>query len=165
MQYNFTGWIIGWHGTNGEIVEKYATEGGPEDKKGGGVWMSGGGLAQDSGISSCCGAIGELLWLTFDLVTQLAACSLLPETGRTPNPGISTLCRLIWCLRYASQLSNIPVPGRQPPTAMEEAAVHMAINPDGTLTIVDFCKLSIPNTRSVSSRSTFSQLCRGKNKH
>ena len=29
-------------------MEKFATEGGPEDKKGGGVWMSGGGLAQDS---------------------------------------------------------------------------------------------------------------------
>lgn len=27
-------------------------EGGPEDKKGGGVWMSGGGLAQDSGTIS-----------------------------------------------------------------------------------------------------------------
>lgn len=56
--------------------------------------MSGGGLAQDSGISPGCeaiGILGELLWLTFGLVTQLAACSLLPETGRTPNPRISTL--------------------------------------------------------------------------
>jgi hypothetical protein len=39
---------------------------------------------------------------------------------------------------YASQLSNIPVNGRSPPTALEEAAVHMAINTDGSLRIVDF---------------------------
>lgn len=52
VQYNFTGWIIGWHGTTGQIVEKFATEGGPEDKKGGGVWMSGGGIAQDSRMLS-----------------------------------------------------------------------------------------------------------------
>ena len=41
--------------------------------------------------------------------------------------------------RYASQLSTIPVPGRQPPTALEEAAVHMAINSDGSLDVIDFC--------------------------
>ncbi|PWW73981.1 WSC-domain-containing protein [Tuber magnatum] len=93
VQYNFTGWIIGWNGQTGEIVEMFATEGGPEDTKGGGVWMSGGGLAQDSPDS-------------------------LP--------------------RYASQLSTIPVPGRQPPTALEEAAVHMAINSDGSLGVIDF---------------------------
>jgi WSC domain len=39
---------------------------------------------------------------------------------------------------YASQLSNVPVSGRQPPTSLEEAAVHMTINGDGTLTVVDF---------------------------
>lgn len=39
---------------------------------------------------------------------------------------------------YASQLSNIPVNGRNPPTALEEAAVHMAINDDGSLRVVDF---------------------------
>lgn len=61
VQYNFTGWIIGWHGTNGQIVEKYATEGGPEDKKGGGVWMSGGGIAQDSGITPWQSPALELL--------------------------------------------------------------------------------------------------------
>ncbi|KAG0129679.1 hypothetical protein HOY82DRAFT_586064 [Tuber indicum] len=92
VQYNFTGWIIGWNGQTGQIVERFATEGGPEDKKGGGVWMSGGGLAQDS-------------------------------------------------RRYASQLSTIPVPGRQPPTALEEAAVHMAINSDGTLDVIDFSNI------------------------
>lgn len=46
--------------------------------------MSGGGIAQDSGMSNgyeASGILRELLWLTFDLVTQLAACSLLPETG------------------------------------------------------------------------------------
>jgi hypothetical protein len=49
VQYNFTGWIIGWHRTSGKIVEKYTMEGGPEDTRGGGVWMSGGGISQDSG--------------------------------------------------------------------------------------------------------------------
>lgn len=39
---------------------------------------------------------------------------------------------------YASQLSGIPVNGRTPPTSLEEAAVHMAINDDGSLTVVDF---------------------------
>jgi hypothetical protein len=39
---------------------------------------------------------------------------------------------------YASQLSNIPVNGRNPPTALEEAAVHMAINDDGSLRVIDF---------------------------
>jgi hypothetical protein len=39
---------------------------------------------------------------------------------------------------YASQLNGIPVNGRDPPTALEEAAVHMAINDDGSLTVVDF---------------------------
>ena len=39
---------------------------------------------------------------------------------------------------YASQLSNTPVPGRQPPSALEEAAVNAKVNDDGTITIVDF---------------------------
>ena len=39
---------------------------------------------------------------------------------------------------YASQLSNTPVPGRQPPSALEEAAVNAKINEDGTIRIVDF---------------------------
>ncbi len=39
---------------------------------------------------------------------------------------------------HASQLSTIPVAGRNPPTALEEAAVHMTINEDGTLNVVDF---------------------------
>ena len=39
---------------------------------------------------------------------------------------------------YASQLNGIPVNGRSPPTALEEAAVHMAINDNGSLNIVDF---------------------------
>ncbi|CUS12732.1 unnamed protein product [Tuber aestivum] len=107
VQYNFTGWIIGWNGQTGEIVERFATEGGPEDKKGGGVWMSGGGLAQDSRKSHFADS--------------------LP--------------------RYASQLSTIPVPGRQPPTALEEAAVHMAINSDGSLAVIDFCMFHFPFSR------------------
>lgn len=39
---------------------------------------------------------------------------------------------------YASQLDLIPVNGRNPPTALEEAAVHMTIGDNGRLTVVDF---------------------------
>jgi hypothetical protein len=39
---------------------------------------------------------------------------------------------------YASQLSTVPVNGRTPPSSMEEAAVHMTINGDGSLSVVDF---------------------------
>lgn len=39
---------------------------------------------------------------------------------------------------YASQLNGIPINGRSPPTALEEAAVHMAISDDGNISIVDF---------------------------
>lgn len=39
---------------------------------------------------------------------------------------------------YASQLHGVPVPGRQPPTSLEEAAVNMKINDDGSLAVVDF---------------------------
>ncbi|KAI5784974.1 WSC domain-containing protein [Peziza echinospora] len=95
---NFTGWVIGWHGQTGEIVAKFATQGGPENKKGGGIWMSGGGLASDGP--------GRMFF----------------GTGNG----------------HASQLDKIPVPGRQPPTALEEAVVHMAILDDGSLKVVDF---------------------------
>ncbi|KAL5322770.1 hypothetical protein ACEPPN_010746 [Leptodophora sp. 'Broadleaf-Isolate-01'] len=100
VQYNFTGWIMGWDKTTGEVVERYATEGAGVDAqtKGGGVWMSGGGLASDD------------------------AGSMFFATGNG----------------YASQLSTIPVNGRNPPTSLEEAAVHMTINADGSLSIVDF---------------------------
>lgn len=49
VQYNFTGAIIGFHRTTGAIVEAFAMQGGPEPitVEGGGVWMSGGGLAYD----------------------------------------------------------------------------------------------------------------------
>ncbi|KAK4937768.1 hypothetical protein LTR10_021645 [Elasticomyces elasticus] len=100
VQYNFTGWIVGWNKATGELVEKFATEGagvGPE-VPGAGVWMSGGGIATDG------------------------QGSMFFATGNG----------------YASQLNGIPVNGRDPPTALEEAAVHMAINDDGSLTIVDF---------------------------
>lgn len=39
---------------------------------------------------------------------------------------------------YASQLDGVPLSGRQPPTSLEEAAVHATINSDGSLTMVDF---------------------------
>jgi hypothetical protein len=100
VQYNFTGWIMGWDKTTGAIVERLATEGAgvPNTTPGGGVWMSGGGLTSDD------------------------AGSMFFATGNG----------------FASQLSTIPVNGHNPPTALEEAAVHMTINDDGSLTIVDF---------------------------
>ncbi|WVR00301.1 hypothetical protein IAU59_007444 [Kwoniella sp. CBS 9459] len=100
VQYNFTGWIMGWDKSSGKIVERYATEGqGVKNTvPGAGVWMSGGGLASDG------------------------AGSMFFATGNG----------------YASQLNGIPVSGRQPPTSLEEAAVHMTINSDGSLTPVDF---------------------------
>ncbi|KAL8372288.1 hypothetical protein RB595_001870 [Gaeumannomyces hyphopodioides] len=39
---------------------------------------------------------------------------------------------------YASQLHDIPVSGRSPPTALEEAVVHHTILEDGKLNVVDF---------------------------
>jgi hypothetical protein len=30
VQYNFTGWVIGWHAETGKLVSKFATEGGKE---------------------------------------------------------------------------------------------------------------------------------------
>lgn len=99
VQWNFTGWIIGWHATEGTLVTKYAMEGGHETNGiGGGVWMSGGGLASDNA--------GRMFFASGN--------------------------------GYASQLADDPVPGRQPPTSLEEAVVNMAINEDGSLTPTDF---------------------------
>jgi len=100
VKFNFTGWVIGWDKTTGKLVERWATEGAgvPNTVAGGGVWMSGGGLASDD--------LGSMFFATGN--------------------------------GYASQLSTIPVNGRNPPTAFEEAAVHMTINSDGSLTVVDF---------------------------
>ena len=100
VQYNFTGWLMGFDKTTGEIVERFATEGEgvPNTTPGGGIWMSGGGLASDD------------------------QGSLFFGTGNG----------------YASQLSTIPVEGRNPPTSLEEAAVHMTLNDDGSVTVVDF---------------------------
>ncbi|KAL6831798.1 WSC domain-containing protein [Trichoderma camerunense] len=100
VQYNFTGWIMGWDKTTGEVVEHYAMEGKgvANDIKGAGVWMSGGGIASDD------------------------AGSIWYATGNG----------------YASQLANVPVKGFNPPTSLEEAAVHMAINSNGSLSLVDF---------------------------
>ena len=100
VQYNFTGWIMGWDKTSGKMVERFTTEGGPEPNKtpGAGVWMSGGGLATDN------------------------KGSMYFSTGNG----------------YASQLHGVPVPGRQPPSALEEAVVNMKINDDGSLSVADF---------------------------
>jgi len=100
VEYNFTGWIMGWDKGTGNLVEHFTTEGGPEPNTtpGGGIWMSGGGLATDG------------------------KGSMFFATGNG----------------YSSQLDGTPVPGRQPPTALEEAAVNMKINDDGTLSVVDF---------------------------
>ena len=100
VQYNFTGWIIGWDKLSGQIVERFATqgEGVESDIKGASVWMSGGGLASDD------------------------AGSMFFATGNG----------------YASQLKAIPVQGHSPPSALEEAAVHMTIHEDGSLSVVDF---------------------------
>ncbi|KAM0240024.1 hypothetical protein ACHAPO_003004 [Fusarium lateritium] len=100
VQYNFTGWIMGWDKTSGKIVERWASEGMgvSSNISGAGIWQSGGGLASDN------------------------AGSMYFATGNG----------------YASQLSTIPVNGFSPPTAMEQAAVHMSINSDGTLSVVDF---------------------------
>ncbi|KAF2731461.1 WSC-domain-containing protein [Polyplosphaeria fusca] len=102
VQYNYTGAIIGFHRKTGQIVEAFATEGGPEPNsiRGGGIWMSGGGLSYD-GKGSMYFATGN---------------------------------------GYASQLkaTGNSVPGRTPPTSLEEAAVNAKINDDGTLTIIDF---------------------------
>lgn len=102
IQYNYTGAIIGFNKKTGQIIEAFATEGGPEPNsvKGGGIWMSGGGLSYDG------------------------KGSIFFATGNG----------------YASQLkaSGNAVPGRSPPTALEEAAVNAKINDDGTLTVIDF---------------------------
>lgn len=100
IQYNYTGWIMGFDKTAGSLVEAYAMEGagvGPTTS-GAGVWMSGGGIASNG--------IDSIYW----------------STGNG----------------NAAQLDQSPVSGRQPPTALEEAAVHAAVNADGTITIVDF---------------------------
>lgn len=91
---------MGWDKTSGEIVERFTTEAGPEPNTvpGGGVWMSGGGIATDG------------------------KGSMYFSSGNG----------------YSSQLAGTPVPGRQPPTALEEAAVNMKINDDGSLKVVDF---------------------------
>lgn len=100
VQYNFTGWIIGFHKATGKVVERWSTlgKGVPNTVPGGGIWMSGGGIASDD------------------------AGSIFLATGNG----------------YASQLSNIPVKGFNPPTALEEAALHMTVNVDGSLDLVDF---------------------------
>ncbi|OAA49482.1 Carbohydrate-binding WSC [Metarhizium rileyi] len=100
VQYNFTGWVIGWHKTSGKIVEKWSTEGQgvPNTIRGGGIWMSGGGIASDD------------------------KGSIFLATGNG----------------YASQLADVPVNGFNPPTSLEEAALHMTINADGSLRLVDF---------------------------
>jgi hypothetical protein len=100
IQYNYTGWIVGWDKVTGALVEQLATEGAgvPNTVPGAGVWMSGGGIASD-GQGSMWFASGN---------------------------------------GYASQLNGVPLSGRQPPTSLEEAAVHATIASDGSLDVVDF---------------------------
>ena len=100
IQYNYTGWIVGWDKTSGALVEQMATEGAgvPNTVPGAGVWMSGGGITSD-GAGSMWFASGN---------------------------------------GYASQLDGVSLSGRQPPTSLEEAAVHATINDDGSINIVDF---------------------------
>lgn len=100
VQYNFTGWLMGWDKTTGNQVEKFTTESGPEPNTvpGAGIWMSGGGLASDDK--------GAMFFATGN--------------------------------GYSSQQHGIPIAGRQPPSSLEEAALNMRINEDGTLTPVDF---------------------------
>jgi hypothetical protein len=100
VKFAYMGWLIGWDKTTGAVVERYGMEGSPVDgvTQGGGIWMSGGGLASDD------------------------AGSMFFATGNG----------------HASQLSTVPVNGHNPPSALEEAAVHMTINADGSLTVVDF---------------------------
>jgi hypothetical protein len=80
VQYNFTGWLIGWDKTSGEIVEHWATEGEgiPNDIAGGALWMSGGGIASDD-ASSLYFATGN------GYSSQL---STIPVNGHNPPAGI-----------------------------------------------------------------------------
>jgi hypothetical protein len=100
IQYNYTGWIMGFDTNTANLVEAYAMEGAGvgSSTSGAGVWMSGGGLASNG--------VDSIYW----------------STGNG----------------QAAQLDQSPVSGRQPPTSLEEAAVHAAVNSDGTITIVDF---------------------------
>jgi len=100
VQWNFTGWVMGWDKYSGKRVAAWAMEGGKEKEKGigGGVWMSGGGIASDN--------LGRMFFATGN--------------------------------GYASQLADEPIPGRSPPTALEEAVVNMVIKDDGSLSPVDF---------------------------
>ena len=100
VQYNYTGWVMGWDKTSGNLVEKFTLEAGPEPNTvpGAGIWMSGGGIASDDK--------GAMFFATGN--------------------------------GYSSQQKGIPIPGRQPPTSLEEAAVNMKINDDGSITPIDF---------------------------
>ncbi|TLD08976.1 uncharacterized protein PgNI_07167 [Pyricularia grisea] len=98
VNYNITGWVIGFDKTSGKIIENFATQGEGVSAKGASIWMSGGGIAADD------------------------KGSVFYSTGNG----------------YESQLSTIPVEGRNPPTALEEAVVHMTIQEDGKLKPVDF---------------------------
>ena len=100
IQYNYTGWIMGFQKDAGQVVEAYAMEGagvGPT-VSGAGIWMSGGGLASNG--------VDSIYW----------------STGNG----------------QASQLDQSPVNGRNPPTSLEEAAVHAIVKPDGTIAPIDF---------------------------
>lgn len=78
IQYNYTGAIIGFHRTTGAIVEAFATEGGPAANTvpGGGVWMSGGGLAYDGA--------GSMFFSTGNGYASELPANGRPVQGRNP---------------------------------------------------------------------------------
>lgn len=77
-RYNYTGAIIGFHRTTGEIVEAFAMQGGsePNTVPGGGVWMSGGGLASDGA--------GSMFFSTGNGYASQLPATGHPVSGRNP---------------------------------------------------------------------------------
>ncbi|EHL00441.1 putative fungistatic metabolite [Glarea lozoyensis 74030] len=65
---------------------------------------------------------GGSLWMSGGAITSDDKGSMFFSTGNG----------------HASQLDQVPVSGRNPPSALEEAVVHMNIAEDGSLKVVDF---------------------------
>ncbi|KFA73201.1 hypothetical protein S40288_07958 [Stachybotrys chartarum IBT 40288] len=65
---------------------------------------------------------GASIWMSGGGITADDAGSIFYSTGNG----------------YASQLATVPVNGFQPPSALEEAVVHMTMDEDGSLNLVDF---------------------------
>ncbi|KAJ4985819.1 fungistatic metabolite [Stagonosporopsis vannaccii] len=80
IQYNYTGAVLGFHKSTGAVAEAYSMQGGlePNTIAGGGIWMSGGGLAYD-GVSSMFFSTGN------------GWASQLPATGHpVAGPNVPT---------------------------------------------------------------------------